>query len=259
MGRTFVGVPSRVSRLDGASLGWGGCPADDEPSPLGFVSPQLVQGAVQIGTSIVSHFDSGSKGPYPLVGEGNATDQARAAKAESYLIGAVLGSVLSARLALGARQRVGASTEKALYDHKIEQMQALAPGVLAQARTLGPSFDADDGRQGLAELQRLNRGFSAPWAGHAGSDHSVLDQSTIELANQLVQLDASNHTLTRTVEDLGYATTPASGATAPPGATTPGAPGATTPVGPKQASLLGGNLTTYVVLGGLAYLVAKRL
>lgn len=242
--RACVGIPSRTTYA-------GCCPEDAAASRLGLLTE--VKGAIDIGTRIVSSFDKGSKGPYPLVGEGNATDQARAARAESYLIGAVLGSVLSARLALGARQRVGASTEKALYDHKIEQMQALAPGVLAQARTLGTVDDAGDGRQGLAELKRLGRGFSAPWAGHASADHTVLDQSTIELANELHALDVQHGTNTRTVEDLGAAGTVA----ATPGTpgTTP-APGAT---GPKQAGMLGGSLTTYALLGGGLYLLAKAI
>lgn len=235
------------------------CP--DDPSRLGLPAA-LVQAGISAAGSIIGGLDKGSKGPYPLVGQGNATDQARAARAESYLIGAALGSVLSARLALGARQRVGATTEKALYDHIIQEMAAVAPSTLAQARTLGTADDAGDGRQGLAELLRLNQGFSAPWAGHAGADHSVLDQSSVDLANKLHELDVQHGTNTMTLADVpGVASV--AGVTAPPvsggggGATGQGtgtgAPGA------QQAGMFGGGAGTLLLLGAGLYAVTKVL
>lgn len=162
--------------------------SDDAGAQLGLISVAAIPGVINVGKTLLGGLDKGSKGPYPLVGMNNATDQARSARAYAYQLGAEAGSVKSARLALGARQTRGAVTEQALYDRVLQGITQYAPDVMAQARAAGPLHDSDDGRQGLEELWALQIPFTAPWAGHATSDHSVIDQGSVELAEKLAGL-----------------------------------------------------------------------
>lgn len=228
--------------------------ANRRPDGLGAVDPGTVL-AVAKGVQVVGgYFDKGSKGPYPLVNQGNKIDQSRAARADSYLVGAQHGSVTSARLALGARQTQGASTERALYDHILQVMASTAGATLTQARALGPLFDAGDGRQGLQELWALQIPFTDAWAGHNTADGSVLDPSTIELANRLAQLAGGGPGVTAS----GGSAPSSGGGSTPTGGGVPSSGGgvSTTPFPVAQAGT--GNLLGLGLLGAAAYLLFSK-
>lgn len=159
-----------------------------ERSGLGFIAE--AKGAYDAGQLLAGAFHSGSTSPYPWPGDphNNATDSARAARGDAYLVAALYGSTDAARYALGARQSSGAATEQRLYDLILSAIQRLVPAVYSAARSAGLLHDAGDGRGGLQELWRLQVPFSDKWAGHNSGDHSVLDQATIDLVNKLAAL-----------------------------------------------------------------------
>lgn len=212
--------------------------------------------AVDVGRKAIGTlgtvFHSGSTAPYPYVSDphNNATDAARAARADAYLVGALYGSVLSARYALGARQSSGAATEQKLYDVVLTSIQRLAPQIASAAQTAGLVHDAGDGRGGLEELWRMQVPFRDPWAGHNSGDHSVLDAATVDLANRLAALAAVG--VTALPEPGQLATMPAgsplsSYATA--GAAAGGAIGGAPGIGAGGAAGAGGGITQAGMIG----------
>ena len=248
------------------------------PPQLGVLTEAAA--AVEVGRKAIGTlgtvFHSGSTAPYPYVNDphNNATDAARAARADAYLVAALYGSVLAARYALGARQSSGAATEQKLYDVVLSSIQRLAPQIASAAQTAGLLNDAGDGRGGLEELWRMQIPFRDPWAGHNSGDHSVLDAATVDLANKLAALSAVG--VTALPQPGQLATIPAgspfsTGATA--GAAAGGAIGGTPGVGVgaggaggvggggiTQAGLAGGGSAFFplILAAALAYALTRK-
>ena len=225
-------------------------------SGLGFVTPGEVKAGIDVVSKIGTTFHQGSTAPYPYVGDphNNATDSARAARADAYLVAALYGSVQAARYAMGTRGAVGAATERVLYDVVLSSIERLVPNVWKEATAQGPLVETtDDGTAALQELWAKQVPFRDAWAGHSAADHSVKSQATVDLANKLAALPGAAVTAL-----------PAPGATAriPAGSPLAGTgptQGAESSGGINQLGVAGGGLIPWVLGGALLYAIAKRV
>lgn len=165
----------------------------------------------------------GHTGPLQ-VGQGNKIDQARAARADSYLVGALIGnSVDSARYALGAKQTNTAAAEQALYARVLSYIQQNAPDLYQQASAAGAMHDTASGLYGLQILLSLGIPFNDPWAGYSTAHGEDLGDGAPQVAAQLTQLAGGGfgqaqgqtllqHTTTPTPAPTGTAALPTTGA-----------------------------------------------
>ena len=226
-------------------------------SGLGFVSPGEVKVGIDAVSKIGTAFHQGSTAPYPYVGDphNNATDSARAARADAYLIAALYGSVPAARGAIGIRGAVGAATEKTLWDVVLSSIERLAPNVFSEARAAGPMVEsADDGAAALQELWAKQIPFRDLWAGHSAADHSIKSQATVDLADKLAALPGAAVTALPA---------PGSSARIPIGSPLAGTgptQGFPSSGGINQAGMAGsdGGLMKWILGGALLYAVAKK-
>lgn len=131
------------------------------------------------------------------MGAGSVADQARAARCNSYYIGAAAGIVDSARLLLGRTTEGIPSKELAMYQNAISRIQGARPDVWQAAQEAGPLHDvnyppssmAGDGQKGLALLLQYKIGINLPYMGT--DDGQVVNQQTQQIVAQLKQLAAS--------------------------------------------------------------------
>lgn len=131
------------------------------------------------------------------MGTGSIADQARAARANSYLIGAMAGIVDSARLLLGRTSEGAPSKEVAVYNAAIDKLKAGRPDVWQAAVEAGPLHDvnypptsmAGDGYMGLKLLYDHGIGIDLPYMGT--DDGKVVSQTTAALVTKLKALFAN--------------------------------------------------------------------
>ena len=227
-------------------------------SGLGFISPGEVKVGIDVVSKIGTTFHQGSTAPYPYVGDphNNATDSARAARADAYLVAALYGSVAAARGAMGIRSAVGAATEKTLWDVVLSSIERLAPNVWNEAKAQGPTVEAvDDGALALQELWAKQIPFRDAWAGHSAADHSIKNQATVDVADKLAALPGAAVTAL-----------PAPGSTARIPAGSPLAGTGPTQGAPSSGGGInqlgvagGGGLVPWILGGALLYAIAKRV
>lgn len=132
-------------------------------------------------------------GVFNLGGGGAAVDQARAARAASYLIGVENGDVMSGQLMLGALQSQTAKAEHQLYLNTVQAATNARPDVMQQAYALGATHDTEDGQLGLAELVKLQIPFNMPHMGGSTAFNgggNPLSSTTRSLVQQLLTLAA---------------------------------------------------------------------
>lgn len=127
-------------------------------------------------------------------GSGSTADQARSARANSYLIGAMAGIVDSARLLLGRTTEGAPSGEVKVYNDAINKLKNGRPDVWQAAVEAGPLHDvnyppssmAGDGYQGLLLLYNHGIGIDLPYMGT--DDGKVVSQTTAALVQKLKAL-----------------------------------------------------------------------
>jgi hypothetical protein len=141
----------------------------------------VVGGFVGVGSEITS-LASGLFG-----GGGGATDAARKARVDSYVLGVQHGSVLAGRYLLSGLSTQGAHAEHALYVNAVNMLNGdpVTAAIMQQAQTAGPVPDEGDGRGGLEVLAQLGIPFNEPGAGHNTANGDILSQDVANLASQL--------------------------------------------------------------------------
>lgn len=156
----------------------------------GDIASGNITGALQqAGGDVLSLFHIGGGSGSTVASPSSPSDFARKARADSYLLGAVNGSVACAQLAMGAKQTNTAASEQAYYTTILNEIQAQAPGIWAEASANGPLHDSANGTQGLAELSRLGVGFNEQGMGNSTTDGSApTDYQTQQLVIQVRNL-----------------------------------------------------------------------
>lgn len=172
------------------------------PFGLGFSVPGWAQGALDAAGSVFGDPLLGQQVAVGgvvvgklLPGGGSVATQARTARANVYVTGALAGIVDSARLLLGTSQEDKPHAELATYQLAVQSIQTQRPDVWQAATEAGPLHDvsypgssAGDGYKGLTLL--YNEGIGVNFPGMGTDDGKIVSPTTTVLVGKLQALAA---------------------------------------------------------------------
>jgi hypothetical protein len=170
-------------------------------------------------------------------GGGNATDNARKARVDSYVVGAEHGIVDSARYLLGGLTTQGAKAEHALYVAAQAKLEADVPNIMAQAQQLGALHDTGDGQNGLRLLAQNHIYFNEPNMGENTASAGGVSAVTKQWVDQVRAATA------QAVQEVS-----SGAANAATNALQPGSPTKVVPVNTKALWWIAGGVVALILI-----------